>query len=138
MENTDVEAIGKFVCFLCCKGKVYRTAFHVTTTNNSPNLLSRENSILLQIDKTMLHHTVYDLLGSRTILVESQASRPRNLLLIRVQNSSSNTHSSTIKMETHTGLLSIDHNTVTQCPLTKANHYGYKQGCFHWYRNISR
>ena len=47
------------------------------------------------------------------------SSKAKKSTLTRVQNSSSDTQSSTFKKETHTGLPSIDPNTVTQCPLTK-------------------
>ena len=104
--NTAVEAIGKFTCFLCCKGKVYRTVFHVTVANNSPNLLSRENSILFQLIKPCFT------IQSTTTGVQNCFGIPsfkaKKSTLTRVQNSSSDTQSSTIKKETHTGLSSID------------------------------
>ena len=76
--NTDVEAIGKFTSFLHCKGKVYRTVFHVTTANNRPNLLSMENAILLGLIKPCF--TIQSMTtGSRIVLLESPAPRPRNL-----------------------------------------------------------
>ena len=34
--NTDVEAIGKFICFLHCKGKVYRTVSMSQQPTTSP------------------------------------------------------------------------------------------------------
>ena len=40
--NSTVEVLGKFHAFLRWKGRVYRQLFYVTSTNNSPNLLSRD------------------------------------------------------------------------------------------------
>ena len=116
--NANDEAIGKFICFPHCKGKVYRTVFHVTTTNNNPNLLSRENSILFRLTKPCF------IIQSMTTGVQNcsfgiQSFKDKSSTLTRVQNSYSDTQSSTVKKETLTGLPSIDPDTVTQCPFTK-------------------
>ena len=66
----------------------------------------------------MLHHTIYDYWGPELFFWNSKL-QGQEIYLARVQNSSSAAQSSTIKNETHTGLPSIDPNTVTQCPLTK-------------------
>ena len=116
--NTDIEATGEFTCFLQCKGKVYRTVFHVTTANKSPNLLSRENSILFRLIKPCF--TIQSMTtGVQNCSSGIPSSKIKRSTSTRAQKSSSDTQSFTIKKETQTGLPSIDPDTVTQSPLTK-------------------
>ena len=44
--------IGKFKAFIWWKGKVFHQEFHVTNTNSSPNLLSRDASLRMEVLQT--------------------------------------------------------------------------------------
>ena len=48
-ENSPVTIIGKFTAFIRWKGKVFHQEFHVTNANSSPNLLSRDACLRMEV-----------------------------------------------------------------------------------------